>query len=402
MKVRKHGASEMSAKPKTGKVPSSAHQILNDSRFLVIKVGSVLIRGRELDEVNNHWMETLAEDISALMKNGVKVVVVSSGGVALGRKALGIPADIAPGAIRLEQKQAASAVGQYHMFNGYFKAFSKVGITAAQVLLTMSETENRRMNLNARETLYTLLEKGIVPVINENDTVSTGEIRFGDNDRLSVRVAQMIQADTVLLLSTTNGLYTANPDLDPAAKHIPVIEKIEDEHVQMAGSAIPGLSTGGMKSKIEAAQSATRAGISLIIANGRENHILKALLKEPDRLSSLFMAQKSGASARLIWLQSHMRPKGIVTIDDGALKALKNGKSLLPVGVKKIEGHFQRGDAIEIRTLAGEKIGMGISAYDVADATLIIGKNSSEITKIHGYAGRDELIHRNDMILEEI
>ncbi len=378
----------------------SAHQVLNDSRFLVIKVGSVLIRGKEMDEVNTAWMESLAQDIADLMKRGIKVVVVSSGGIALGRKALGIPADIAPGAIRLEQKQAASAVGQYHMFNGYFKAFSKVGITAAQVLLTMSETENRRLNLNARETLYTLLDKGIVPVINENDTVSTGEIRFGDNDRLSVRVAQMIQADTVLLLSTTHGLYTANPDLDPSAQHIPVIEQLEEKHLQMAGSAIAGLSTGGMKSKIEAAQSATRSGISMVIANGRDNHILKTLIEDPTRPCSIFVAQKSEAGAKMIWLQSHMRPKGIVTIDDGALKALKSGKSLLPVGVKKIEGHFQRGDAIEIRTLEGKKVGMGISAYDIADATLIIGRNTADIEKILGYAGRDELVHRNDMVLE--
>lgn len=389
----------MTAPAKNPETPS-AHKILNASRLLVLKIGSVLIRGKELDQVNTKWMESLAEDIAALMNRGVKIVVVSSGGIALGRKALGIPADIAPGAIRLEQKQAASAVGQYHMFNGYFKAFSKVGITAAQVLLTMSETENRRMNLNARETLYTLLDKGIVPVINENDTVSTGEIRFGDNDRLSVRVAQMIQADTVLLLSTTHGLYTANPDLDPSAQHIPVIEKLEEKHLQMAGSAIPGLSTGGMKSKIEAAQSATRSGISLIIANGRENHILKTLMNESSRPSSLFVAQKSDANARMIWLQSHMRPKGIVTIDDGAMKALKSGKSLLPVGVKKIEGHFQRGDAIEIRTLEGKKIGMGISAYDIADATQIIGRNTVDIEKILGYAGRNELIHRNDMVLE--
>lgn len=378
----------------------TAHAVLNASRFLVLKIGSVLIRGKEMDAVNTAWMDALAQDVAELMKKGVKVVIVSSGGVALGRKALGIPADIAPGAIRLEQKQAASAVGQYHMFNGYYKSFEKLGITAAQVLLTMSETENRRLNLNARETLYTLLDKGIVPVINENDTVSTGEIRFGDNDRLSVRVAQMIQADTVLLLSTTHGLYTANPDLDPAAVHIPVIEKIEDRHVEMAGSAIAGLSTGGMKSKIEAAQSATRAGISLIIANGRDNHILKTLMNEPARPSSLFVAQKSDAGAKLVWLQTHMRPKGVFTIDNGALKALKGGKSLLPVGVRKIEGHFQRGDAVEIRTLEGKKVAMGISAYDVGDATRIIGKNSGEIAAILGYTGRDELVHRNDMVLE--
>lgn len=379
----------------------SANGILDASRFLVIKIGSVLIRGKELDAVNTPWMEAFAQDVAELMKNGVKVVVVSSGGVALGRKALGIPADIAPGAIRLEQKQAASAVGQYHMFNGYYRAFEKLGMTAAQVLLTMSETENRRPNLNARETLYTLLDKGIIPVINENDTVSTGEIRFGDNDRLSVRVAQMIQADTVLLLSTTDGLYTSNPDLDPEAKHIPLIEKIEDRHIHMAGSAIPGLSTGGMKSKIEAAQSATRAGIHMIIANGRAEHALKTLFSDQTKKCSLFAAQKSDASARMKWLQSHMRPKGILNIDEGAKKALKAGKSLLPVGVRKIEGHFQRGDAVEIRTLEGDKIGMGISAYDVGDATRIIGKNSAEIADILGYTGREELVHRNDMVLEE-
>ena len=383
-------------------LPLTTKNTLKASKILVIKIGSVLIRGEGLDEVNAPWMDALAEDVAKLMQNGTKVVIVSSGGVALGRKALGIAHDVAPTKIRLEQKQAASAVGQYHMFNGYFKAFQKQNITAAQVLLTMSETENRRMNLNARETLYTLLDKGIVPVINENDTVSTGEIRFGDNDRLSVRVAQMIQADTVLLLSTTDGLYTENPDTNENAIHFPVIKKITEEHVQMAGDAIPGLSTGGMKSKIEAAQSATLTAINLIIAKGTDNHALKDLIENTDRKSTLFLAQKSDVNARKKWLQSHMRPKGTLIIDDGALTALKKGKSLLPVGIKEVEGHFQRGDAVKIQTLSGQKIGMGFSAYDVSEAKQIIGKNSSEISEILGYAGRNELVHRNDMVLEDI
>lgn len=376
--------------------------VLKDSQFIVIKIGSVLVRGKELDQPNAEWLEALAQDVKALMDQGKKVVVVSSGGIALGRKALGISAVIAPSKIPLAQKQAASAVGQYHLFNGYFKAFAKQGITAAQVLLTMSETENRRMNLNARETLHTLLDRGIVPVINENDTVSTGEIRFGDNDRLSVRVAQMVMADTVVLLSTTNGLYTANPDTTPDAKHLPLIESLGDEHAAMAGDAVAGLSTGGMKSKIEAAFSAVKSGIHLIISDGRPVHALKDLCENASKLSSLFVAQKCDSNARKIWLQAHMSPKGSVTLDDGALKALSAGKSLLPVGVKAVEGDFRRGDAVQIKTLSGKKIGMGLSAYSSIDAAKIIGKPSHEIEKILGFVGREELIHRNDMVLEAL
>ena len=378
----------------------TTQRILQKSQILVIKVGSVLVRGKELDEVNAPWIEALAQDVKALKDQGKKVVVVSSGGVALGRKALGISSTTPPSKIPLAQKQAASSVGQYHLFHGYFQAFKKHGMTAAQVLLTMSETENRRMNLNARETMYTLLDKGIVPVINENDTVSTGEIRFGDNDRLSVRVAQMIMADATVLLSTTNGLYTSNPDKDPEAKHLPLIETLTEEHMAMAGDAIPGLSTGGMKSKIEAAMSAVKSGIHLMIADGRPNHALRDLCDNEAKLSSLFVAQKSDANARKIWLQAHMSPKGAIIVDDGALKALKSGKSLLPVGVKALEGNFRRGDAVQIKTLAGVKIGMGLSAYNKEDAARIIGKASSEIEKILGFIGRDELVHRNDMVLE--
>ncbi len=374
--------------------------ILENSKLIVIKIGSVLVRGNALDQANQPWMDALAQDIRTLRDQGKKVILVSSGGVALGRKALNIASNISPSSIPLAKKQAASAVGQYHLFNGYFKAFEKQGITTAQVLLTMSETENRRMNLNARETLHTLLESGIVPIINENDTVSTEEIRFGDNDRLSVRVAQMTLADTVVILSTTDGLYTDNPDINPQAEHIPFIDGLTDEHTEMAGDAIAGLSTGGMKSKIEAASAATKYGINLIIADGQDSHALSHLYDNQTKKSTLFAAQKCDNNARKIWLGAHMNPKGSVSIDDGALSALNSGKSLLPVGVKSVSGDFKRGDVIEIKTLSGDKIGMGISAYNADDARRIIGVNSSEIHEILGYIGRSELIHRNDMVME--
>ncbi len=374
--------------------------VLGKSNLLVIKIGSVLVRGDALDQVNQEWMDTLAQDVAAYMKSGKKVVIVSSGGVALGRQALNIPANMPPNDIPLAKKQASSSVGQYHLFNGYYKAFSKQGLDAAQVLLTMSETENRRMNLNAREALHTLLDHGIVPIINENDVVSTGEIRFGDNDRLSVRVAQMILADTVLLLSTTDGLYTDNPDTNANAQHIPVIESLGDDHVAMAGDAVAGLSTGGMKSKIEAAFSATKTGIHLIISEGRENNVLSKLCENAEKRSSLFVAKDNDANARKVWISSHMSPKGAVFIDDGAMNALKSGKSLLPIGVKNVEGEFKRGDVIEVKSLSGEKLAMGLSAYSAHNARLILGRNSADIPSILGYIGRSELVHRNDMVVE--
>lgn len=377
----------------------SPQEIIKNSETIIIKIGSVLVRGNALDQVNQNWINALAQDIDQLKKQGKRIILVSSGGVALGRKALGIPSDIAPSSIPLAKKQAASSVGQYHLFNGYFQAFQKRGMTAAQVLLTMSETENRRMNLNARETLTTLLDNDIVPVINENDTVSTGEIRFGDNDRLAVRVAQMVMADCVILLSTADGLYTQHPDENPEAKLIPVIEKITDEHAKMAGDAVAGLSTGGMKSKIEAASNATKSGIHLIITDGREDHSLQKLC-DTDKKSSLFVAQKCEANARKIWLQSHMNPKGEFVLDDGAAGALQKGKSLLPVGVTAVSGDFRRGDAVLIKDQNNKKLGIGLSAYSAENASKIIGKASDEIINILGYVGRNELIHRNDMVLE--
>jgi glutamate 5-kinase len=374
-------------------------EIIRQSELIVIKIGSVLVTDESAGKARHVWLESLAQDVKDWQTQGKKIVIVSSGAIALGRGALGISKSTRPSKIPLEQKQAASAVGQFHLFAAYFQAFSALGLQAAQVLLTMSETENRRMHLNARATLLTLLDKNIVPIINENDTISTGEIRFGDNDRLSVRVAQMIEADLVMLLSTTDGLYTADPTRDKKAKHIPLVESIGAEHIKMAGDAVPGLSTGGMKSKIEAAASATRSGIALLIANGVENHPLRRL--NGDIRASIFMAQESKTNARKRWLQAHLSPKGSVFVDDGALKALKSGKSLLPVGVKKTEGDYVRGDAVHIRTMEGKILGMGLIAYSTEEAQRIIGKASDKIPAILGYEGREELIHRNDMALSD-
>ena len=378
----------------------NSRQIIKDAKIIVIKIGSALVRGDQLDQVNQDWLNALAQDVKALQDQGKKIVIVSSGGVALGRKALGISADTAPDKIPLAKKQAASAVGQSHVFNGYHTAFKKLDIITAQVLLTVSDTESRRMNLNARETLYTLLGRNIIPVINENDTVSTGEIRFGDNDRLAVRVGQMILADCVVLLSTIDGLFTNDPQKDPQAKHIPVIEHITEEHIKMGGDALAGLSTGGMKSKITAAISATKSGIHMMIADGRPNHAFHDLYANTNKASSIFISQYCDLTARQKWLGSHMNPKGIITIDDGALEALHKGKSLLPVGVNKVDGNFKRGDPVEIRDLKDTKIAMGISAYSSEDAKALKGKHSRDIPETLGFAGRDVLIHRNDMVLE--
>lgn len=374
-------------------------EIIKESDLIVVKIGSVLVTDESKERARQGWIESLAADVKEWQAQGKKIVIVSSGAIALGRQALGISKSMPPSKILLEQKQAASAVGQFHLFAAYFQAFSAIGLQAAQILLTMSETENRRMHLNARATLLTLLDKNIIPIINENDTISTGEIRFGDNDRLSVRVAQMVDADLVILLSTTDGLYTADPTRNKDAKHLPFIPAITDEHIKMAGDAIPGLSTGGMKSKVEAAISATQAGISLLIANGVENSPLKRLNGEA--YSTIFQAQESKANARKRWLKAHLSPRGSVYVDEGALKALQNGKSLLPVGVKKMEGEFLRGDAVNIRTLEGKTLGIGLIAYSTGEAKQIIGKASDKIPEILGYAGREELIHRNDMALQD-
>ncbi len=378
---------------------ADAHTLINASKRIVLKVGSALLADVEKGIAKQGWIEAFSQDIQALLKGGKEIIIVSSGGVALGRSTIGIAPGTPPQNIPLALKQASSAVGQFHLFTSYYKAFTALGVNVAQVLLTMSETENRRMHLNARETLFTLLERGIVPIINENDTVSTGEIRFGDNDRLAVRVGQMVSADLVILLSTTSGLFTDNPDKVPDAQHIPLVEKISAEHIAMAGDAIPGLSTGGMKSKIEAAQNANGAGISLIIANGRDQNALSELVNDKNTSSTVFLAQETRSNARKKWIQSHIRPKGQIVVDSGAALALQTGKSLLPIGVKAVQGSFERGDAVTVHDEKMKHIATGLSAKGSETAARIAGMSSADIAELLGYVGRSELIHRDDLVL---
>ncbi|MCB1563398.1 MAG: glutamate 5-kinase [Alphaproteobacteria bacterium] len=373
--------------------------VLNKAQKLVIKVGSALLMNSDSHDIKKGWIEALAQDIAALSAQGREVIIVSSGGVAFGRKALGISWDTRPIDIRLEQKQAASAVGQPRIFAAYEQALEALGLTGAQVLLTMLETENRRMHLNARETLQTLLDHNVVPIINENDTISTEELRFGDNDRLAARVAQMVDADCVVLLSTADGLFDKDPNRHPDARLIPLVEQITEEHLSMAGEALPGLSTGGMKSKLQAALASTRAGIPLIIAHGEEIHALRTLFEDENKPSTLFAASENRISARKRWIEGHVNAKGSFFVDEGAMEALKKGKSLLPVGVKRMEGTFKRGDPIRIKTLQGYDIGIGLSAYASGDAAKIIGKHSADIADILGFTGRAVLVHRDDMVL---
>jgi glutamate 5-kinase len=394
-------APENAAESSSPPSPATTFQTLKDARTIVIKIGSALVTDQNTNSVYQDWLNAFAWDVAELCKAGKDIIIVSSGGIALGRSALGISDTISPGNIPLEQKQAASAVGQFHLFSGFYNAFSTFNMTIGQVLLTMAETENRRTHLNARETLKTLVERGAVPIINENDAVSTEEIRFGNNDTLAVRVGQMLDADCVVLLSTADGLYTADPNIDKNAKFFDVIEEITDEHIDMAGDAIAGLSTGGMKSKIDAALSATRAGIPMIITKGTKQHSLKALTENKKKRSTLFVAHGGKNNARKTWIQSHLNPKGNFFIDTGAVEALKNGSSLLPIGVKRMEGEFERGDAVEIKTLQGYEVGIGLTAYGSDDAKMIIGKKGDQIEKELGYAGRVELIHRNDMALQD-
>ena len=378
---------------------NTPQQKISESKRIVIKIGSALLVDQASGDLHDGWLTALAEDISQLHAQGKDIVIVSSGSIALGRKALHVSRDLTPGEIPLEAKQAAAAIGQINLMQAYYSALQAKDIVIAQILLTPADTENRRAHLNARSTLNKLLEERAVPIINENDSVATAEIRFGDNDRLAARVAQMIEADLLIQLSTTDGLYTADPTLVKKAEHIPYIEKLDKDHIDMAGESLPGFSTGGMISKLEAARLATSAGASMIITKGNDHHPIRSLMDGGK--ATLFEAQDAPGPARKRWIATHVKPNGSITIDDGALKALKDGKSLLPAGVRYISGGFVRGDAVKILTLKGELVGVGLSAYDNGEALQIIGKKSKDIEDILGYSGRDELIHRDDLVLQD-
>ncbi len=324
---------------------------------------------------------------------------MSSGAIAVGRRHLGL----AGRRLRLEEKQAAAATGQIRLAHAYQEALARHGITVAQILLTQEDTEERRRHLNGRATFAQLLALGAVPVVNENDTIATAEIRFGDNDRLAARVAQMTSADMLVLLSDIDGLYTADPRSNPSARHIPLVREIGPEIEAMAGDAPLGYSSGGMVTKIAAARIAMSAGCRMLIAKGKNDGAAPgplAAIEAGDR-ATLFLPRSSPRSARKAWIAGAVNPSGVVIVDDGAARALQRGTSLLPAGVIEVEGIFERGDAVIIRTRSGTEAGRGLSAYSSADIRCIAGHKSGEIAEILGYRGRDEIIHRDDLVVTE-
>lgn len=362
-------------------------------RRMVVKVGSTLLVDPATGKLRREWIESLADDIAAARERGREIIIVSSGAVALGRSDLGLPAK----ALRLEEKQAAAAAGQTRLMQAWQGALERHGIKTAQVLLTISDTEERRKHLNARGTLETLLRLKAVPVINENDTVATEEIRFGDNDRLAARVAQMAGADTLVLLSDIDGLYTADPRRDSKATLIPEVHEITPVIEAAAGKAAVGYGSGGMVTKLMAARIAMNAGCRMVIALGTELH---ALANAGQRGSGTwFLPAATPSSAHKRWIASTINPQGAMTVDAGAERALTKGNSLLPAGVTAIEGRFERGDTVVVKAADGRELGRGLSAYSSADARRIIGHKSGEIEEILGYRGREELIHRDDLVL---
>ena len=363
------------------------------AKRVVIKIGSALLVDRVTGRLRATWLNSLADDVAALAAEGKDVILVSSGAIALGRHALGL----AKGSLELEQSQAAAAVGQVSLAHAYQNVFLARGLATAQILLTLGDTEERRRYLNARRTIETLLAHKAIPVVNENDTVATSEIRYGDNDRLSARVASMMSADCLVLLSDIDGLYTAPPAQDPTATHIPVVTAITPEIEAMAGDAGTELSKGGMKTKVEAGRIALAAGTHMVITTGKPLHPLGRITD--GCTCTWFLASSDPVTAKKRWIAGQLEPKGAITVDAGAEKALVSGKSLLPAGVVKVDGTFDRGDAVVIRSKGGRELGRGLIAYGAIEAAMIAGKKSGEIEALLGHSGRAELIHRDDMVV---
>jgi glutamate 5-kinase len=360
---------------------------------VVVKVGSSLLVDSNAGTVNADWLRSLVEDLAELAKRGASLLVVTSGAIALGRTVV----KLARGPLKLEESQAAAAVGQIALARVWAEMLANFGLTAGQILLTLGDTEERRRYLNARETIGKLLELGAVPVINENDTVATTEIRYGDNDRLAARVATMTSADLLILLSDIDGLYSAPPQENPSAKLIPVVPHVSAEIEAMAGAAESDLSRGGMRTKIEAAKIATAAGTHMVIASGRKLHPVRAIAD--GGACTWFLTPANPVTARKKWIGGALEPKGSIHVDAGAVAALRRGSSLLPAGVVKISGAFARGDAVLVRGPDGAEIGRGLVAYDSADAERLVGQNSKRIEAILGYRGRSEMVHRDDLAL---
>jgi glutamate 5-kinase len=364
-----------------------------NAKRLVIKIGSSLLVDSASGALKAEWLGSLCDDVAKLKAQGKEMIVVSSGAIALGRNVLKLP----KGPLKLEDSQAAAAVGQIDLAHAYEDAFRTRGIVAAQVLLTLGDTEERRRYLNARNTVTTLLKLGAVPVVNENDTVATSEIRYGDNDRLAARVASMMSADCLVLLSDVDGLYTAPPGSASDGKRLDEVRDITPEIEAMAGDVGSELSRGGMVTKIEAAKIAVAGGTHMAIASGKVLNPLAALAGPAG--CTWFLAHSDPVAARKRWIAGTLEPKGAVIVDRGAAEALSRGKSLLPAGVIRIEGSFERGDAVVIRNGEGAELGRGLAAYDHEDARRILGRKSGELAEILGYRGDPELIHRDDMVL---
>jgi len=363
------------------------------AKLIVVKVGSALLVEAGTGALRRDWLKSLCADVAALKREGRNVLLVSSGAIALGRRAL----KLRDGVLKLEESQAAAAAGQVRLAEAYADILAGEGIVAAQILLTLGDTEQRRRYLNARATLNTLIELGSIAVINENDTVATAEIRYGDNDRLAARVASMMAADHLVLLSDVDGLYSADPSRAPDAQHISEVSAITPQIEAMAGDSVSGFGRGGMASKLAAAKIATAAGCDVLIARGTSEFPLSAV-RQGARCTR-FVASGTPAQARKRWIAGVLKPEGALIIDAGAARALADGKSLLPAGIRQIDGRFERGDAVLVKDQQGREIARGLAAYGAADAERIAGKRTAEIEAILGYRGRDEMIHRDDLAL---
>ncbi|MER2535259.1 MAG: glutamate 5-kinase [Rhizobiaceae bacterium] len=363
-------------------------------RRITVKIGSALLVDRA-SGLKRDWLESLADDIAMLAARGTDVLVVSSGAIALGRTILGLGKQ----SLKLEESQAAAAVGQIALAGAWSQALERRGLKSGQVLVTLGDTEERRRYLNARATIGTLLKMKAVPVINENDTVATTEIRYGDNDRLAARVATMMGADLLVLLSDIDGLYTAPPATNPDARFIPVVERITPEIEAMAGAAASIYSRGGMRTKLDAGKIATQAGAAMIIASGTRLSPLSAI--ERGERATLFKASRHPVKGYKSWIAGHLEPAGRLTVDAGAIRALRSGKSLLPAGVKLVSGQFSRGDTVAVLSPEGIEVARGLVAYDAADAVRIAGLKTAEIETVLGYEARSAMVHRDDLVVGE-
>jgi glutamate 5-kinase len=372
---------------------TSAVSRLAEARRVVVKVGSALLVDQASGRLNRTWLEALAQDLRRMRRRGQQIILVSSGAIALGRRQLGLPA----GALPLEHKQAAAAVGQIRLAHAYKELLEDEHTAVAQVLLTLQDSEQRRRYLNARATLSALLELGAIPVINENDTVATAEIRYGDNDRLAARVAQMASADCLVLLSDVDGLYSADPNKDPAAEYLPEVRAITPRIEAMAGGSASDVGSGGMATKIAAARIAMEAGCHMCIATGHPLNPLKRV--ESGARCTWFVPGETPVAARKQWISGSLKPAGRIQVDAGAAAALRRGRSLLPAGVTGAVGAFERGDAVDVTDPEGRVLARGLAAYSRDDVLRIMGRRSSEIEQLVGFRGRDELIHRDDLVL---